>query len=407
MKMKKKSKGKNKNIKEVAKTTVKKVGNIARYDVIHHEKRDVSLSIVLNITNRKLIQYKKKYSKNMNKGIKKSNENLIYTDIIFSTKNCIKNILEQTYLDYEIIVVIDNMENNIYSQISEYMQEILKTNNNITYIKLNKRANTKLIGNMYANGKYITFIDNYNYVSNKLYNNMLKKTEEYSYDIIVSDINLVDKNNKLLRTISSNIDSNIQNIEIEYKNILLAKMYTNFNNKVIKKEIIDKIMDNQDISKESIDIFLNFKLMKLINSIAVVKRNSINILYDEIIYEYSYYTSILKGISQINEYAKTEKMYEKDPDIVEYLILKYIIYLFLDSVAKTRNRAIYIKAVKESIILVRKLAPKFYQKKNNIYINNLKSIEKYRYIGILNMTSITAKIIYLLNYSIKYGRYFN
>ena len=404
--MKKKSKVKEKKNIESNKNTVKQVGNITKYDIICHNEKKVTLSIVLNITNRKLIQSKKKYSKN-------NNENNIYNDVIISTKNCIKNILNQTYKDYELIIVIDNMDNNIYNQISEYIQEILKDNTNITCIKLNKKLDNKMIGNMYANGKYITFIDNYNYVLPTTYRKMIKKIEEYPYDVIIIDLNLINKDDKIIRKISSNIDNNVQNIELEYKNILLSKMYTDFNNKVIKKEIMDKIMSNQDVSKEYEDIFLNFKLMNLVNSIAVVKDNLINLVYDDMIYEYSYYKKIFKAVNQINEYAKKQKIYETNLDIVEYLILKYIIYVFLDSVAKTRNNAMYKKSTMDAETLIKKLVPSFYQKnnndksnKNNKYMNNIQFIEKCRYVGMIKIPNITTKIVYLLNHNIRYGRYF-
>lgn len=105
---------------------------------------------------------------------------------------CIETILIQTYSNIEVILIDDGSDDNTYSICSKII-------GNDKRVKLIRKKNsgvsdTRNIGIENSMGKYITFIDADDYVSNDyietLYNNMIK----YNADIIMS--NAIDIKNE-------------------------------------------------------------------------------------------------------------------------------------------------------------------------------------------------------------------
>jgi glycosyltransferase involved in cell wall biosynthesis len=71
--------------------------------------------------------------------------------------NCIDSVINQTFKDWELIVVDDGSQDNTFEIVNPYLQKI----NNIRYVKHQNRklGYAKNVGIQASFGKYITFID--------------------------------------------------------------------------------------------------------------------------------------------------------------------------------------------------------------------------------------------------------
>ena len=108
---------------------------------------------------------------------------------------CLDSILEQTFNDYEIIIVNDVSTDNTKNIIEEYR----KLNSKIIYIELKKNSGSALArqqGLDIARGKYVTFIDADDWLSNRyaletIEDNMSK----YNVDCLIFQYRTIHKKN--------------------------------------------------------------------------------------------------------------------------------------------------------------------------------------------------------------------
>ena len=113
----------------------------------------------------------------------------------------LESIKEQTYKDYEIIIVDDNDPNTEYRRDLEIEMEKYKNNNKIIYVQHEKNMNGAVARNTgikIARGEYITFLDDDDYFLSNRLETMIKYMEgNKGYDCAYSN-NLVTKNKKII-----------------------------------------------------------------------------------------------------------------------------------------------------------------------------------------------------------------
>jgi len=93
---------------------------------------------------------------------------------------CIKSIINQTYKNIEILLIVDENNKELYEMYNNYKDNHIKTiltnNKGVSY--------NRNIGIKNCNGKYIAFIDSDDYIKKdyieKLYNNIIKTDAEIS-----------------------------------------------------------------------------------------------------------------------------------------------------------------------------------------------------------------------------------
>lgn len=98
---------------------------------------------------------------------------------------CVESILQQTFQDFEIILVDDGSRDNSGEICDEYAKKD-------TRIKVIHKNNARVSaarndGMKIANGKYISFIDSDDWIEPEMYQNMIKKAEELNLDFIMCD----------------------------------------------------------------------------------------------------------------------------------------------------------------------------------------------------------------------------
>ena len=114
-------------------------------------------------------------------------------------KVCIESLLNQTFKDFEMILVDDGSTDNSEEIIKEYQ----KQDSRIKLIKENHNGvgNARNIGLMHAQGKYVQFLDSDDFFENNMLEEMSQQAEKNELDIVYCTAQKVDKNGT---TIESN-----------------------------------------------------------------------------------------------------------------------------------------------------------------------------------------------------------
>lgn len=117
---------------------------------------------------------------------------------------CLDSIKNQTYDNYEVIIVNDGTKDNSVSVINKYLSDSRFT----LYNKENGGlSDARNYGVKYVKGDYIIFVDSDDYIDENLLSKLNDILKEKEYDIIKYKINIVDDNSNLIRKELSNLQS--------------------------------------------------------------------------------------------------------------------------------------------------------------------------------------------------------
>ena len=123
---------------------------------------------------------------------------------------CLDSIKNQTYDNYEVIIVNDGTKDNSVDVINKYLSDP-------KFALYNKEngglSDARNYGIKYVTGDYIIFIDSDDYIESDLLNNLNNILKENEYDIIKYKINIVDDKGSLIRKETSNIKQGKINLE--------------------------------------------------------------------------------------------------------------------------------------------------------------------------------------------------
>lgn len=110
---------------------------------------------------------------------------------------CLSSILNQSYKNYEVIIVNDGTKDNSVKIIEKYTK---KYDNFILYNKENGGlSDARNYGLKYINGDYLLFIDSDDYINKDLLMELNNLLEEKKYDLIKFKMKLVDENGNFIR----------------------------------------------------------------------------------------------------------------------------------------------------------------------------------------------------------------
>ena len=139
-------------------------------------------------------------------------------------EKCLNSILNQTYKDFEIIIVNDGSPDNSQSIVDKYVKnypEIIKS-----YIKENGGlSDARNFGVKKANGDYLVFVDSDDYINSELLEKLNEEIEKYpDIDIVGYDFNIIDNDYNYVETINKPYFSNL-NGEVAIQKLILGKKY--------------------------------------------------------------------------------------------------------------------------------------------------------------------------------------
>ncbi|RDW22397.1 hypothetical protein CWR48_01445 [Oceanobacillus arenosus] len=216
-------------------------------------------------------------------------------------ETCLESILEQTFSDFELILVNDGSTDkcgeicDYYAETDSRTKVIHKQNGGVSSAR-NK-------GLEVSNGKYIAFVDPDDTIEQNMYEIMYKKSIVHNADIVVCPIKTIDLINNTNRR--SEIWENTDILDrTEIKIQIIPSILSNKDlslissvNKLYRKSLFytNNIKFDED-KHHSEDARLNFKLLTLIESLIYVeeplynyymrKRDSLTRIFREDLYDY-------------------------------------------------------------------------------------------------------------------------
>lgn len=149
--------------------------------------------------------------------------------------SCIDSLVNQNIDNYEIILVNDGSTDNSQKIIDEYalkypeiIKPLIKENGGL--------SDARNYGLDRATGKYITFIDSDDYVTDGYYEKMLKKAEDEDLDLVIVDMVYFWEDGS-----KENFDQRGLNDKVKDEKRALFLSSLSVCNKLFKKEIFDKL----------------------------------------------------------------------------------------------------------------------------------------------------------------------
>ena len=303
--------------------------------------------------------------------------------------SCLDSLLNQTKKEIEIIAIDDGSTDNTLNILNEYKK------NNPSKIHVVSQENqglsiTRNNGIKLSTGKYILFVDGDDEIDINLLKNLWDKLEEFPYDVIAFNVEVIYPNKKII--VNPGITSDIKNFNLDSKKKFLTDMYCMACNKIYKKDLFK---DNTLLFTPNTwfeDVLLMHKLIPNLTSLGYLdfpgykyyqRENSITYTYSDKLKDINFV------LEKILEYYKKNDLYSIYKSELEYIYVRYMFATYIKRLAKTKNKQKFNDGILYSLNCVNKTFPNY---KKNIYIN--KSGLKNLYLK--NFNNFLAKIIYYL-----------
>lgn len=248
-------------------------------------------------------------------------------------KKCLESILNQTYEDFEVLLVNDGSTDKTESIVNRYNDKRIK------YIK-NKKSGigkTRNLGIDKSKGEYLMFVDSDDYLDKSAVEKLYNKVEKDDLDIAICDYyKKIGKRIKEEKLIS------FENTSIKDDSELLLNLNLMPWNKIYKKSLIEKnkIRFPEDLKYENIMFVLDAlmaakKIGKVDESLYyfVIRNNAENVIMNEKVFD------MLTICKEINKKYK-----KKHKDLMDKLTIKLLTELTL------LNKKQYDKEQREKFI---------------------------------------------------------
>lgn len=281
-------------------------------------------------------------------------------------KACMDSLVNQTKKDIEIIAVNDGSKDDSLKILEEYESKYPKL------VKVLSQENqglsvTRNNGIKVAKGKYVFFIDSDDVVKTDVLEKLWKKVEEYEYDLIAYDVELIYPEKTVI--VKSGIIDDKKELTKEDKNKLFQNMYCVAWNKLYKRDLFndENMLFTPGIWFE--DVLVLHKLIPNLKSIAHIdfagyeyyqRENSITYTYSEKLIDIHFVMeSILK-------YYKDANFFDKYKDELEYMYVRYMYATYIKRLSKSKDKIRFNEGVDFVISEVNKNFPDY---KKNKYLN--------------------------------------
>ena len=306
-------------------------------------------------------------------------------------EQCIRSILNQSFTNFELILVDDGSPDKCGEICDEYEKKDKRIK--VIHKKNGGLSDARNAGLDIAKGKYIGFVDSDDIIHPEMYERMYNFINKYNVDIVqckFKKFKSIEDINKL---------SNINNTNIEYytsKEAIMDmidnnKINVNTWNKLYKRELFE----NERFPKGKIheDEFLTYKLMYKSNKVAYIN--------EELYYYYQNDNGIMNGSNLIKRLDRIEALEERsnfflkngDKDLYNksntalFFALNKLYFIFKRN-KQLRKEEQYINLLKDKIIKTASiLSDNVYLSKQNIKIVNL-----------INKSKIFINIYYIQNW---------
>lgn len=296
---------------------------------------------------------------------------------VYNTSNyidkCIKSILEQTYKNYEILIINDGSTDNSEEKLNKY-----KDNKKITIINQKNKglSSARNHGIQKSKGEYILFLDSDDYIEKELLEKLLEKID-----------NKIDLIRYQARTVNENYETICEYNEEEFNNISIS----NALEKILKYHFIENswlycykkdLFKKNKLKFDEGYIHEDFGLTPQI-FIKTTKITSIN---------YLGYNYLIRENSIMNN-KDNKKTIKKCNDFIDLGIRNINIIKDI----KFKNKELLLSYIANSILIKGKELEK---KERSKYLKKIKENNIDKYLLTNTMKRKLKKIIYNINYNL-------
>lgn len=291
---------------------------------------------------------------------------------------CLSSLVNQTFKDYEVIVINDGSPDNSQKIIDEYVQKYPNLIRSI--IKENGgQGSARNLGIEIAKGKYVMFVDSDDYIETNMIELLYSQIKTKNYDIVVCNNYIEYENGIKVPDLDESVYFNEKYTHLFSKPAVW--------NKIFLKDLIIKnnIKFREKLWYEDFDFSVN--IYGLTQNIGFIKEP----LYNYIIRDGSTMNNsnvkrnleIILAFDEILKFYKSKKIYSKYKTYLEFLAI-YNVYI------ATSVRVINAKAdkkIKKEVInkINDYMYKNFKEFKNNEYINKYLNSNKKIIFNLLNI----------------------
>lgn len=245
---------------------------------------------------------------------------------------CLESILNQTYTDFEILVVNDGSKDKSQEIIDEYKnkfpEKIIAIEQENKGVSITRNESIKR-----ANGEYIMFVDNDDYLDTNYIETFVKAIENGDYDAVIGGFRRPNENGKIIKT--------LQLQDEEWSKFMVVAAWA----KIYKKKYL--IENNIEFLNVNIgeDIYFNLKAMLMSQKIKII---------DYIGYNWYFNTKSVSNTTQKNitqlqvfellnncyDMLKNNGLIEKNYQMIKTFFTKFIEWQILFSTKKLDRKVI-------------------------------------------------------------------
>lgn len=312
-------------------------------------------------------------------------------------RKCLLSIVEQSYQNFEVLIVDDGSVDNFFKEI----EDIVAENKNIKiYQKANGGiASARNFGLEKANGDYILFIDSDDWIEKDLFKNLVENLSDE--DILI--FNLGEYSNKEGKIITNRRIKNINKelLKINERYIFLDEVPNGATIKIYKRSFIEK---NNFRFNEGLKLYEDtyWDIITLINTKKVRFLDYVGYWY-RVGRDGSLITDLSSEKNKKYQLMIKELLLKlKDENISELVKIKLEILILrieieLEEISKNFFKEEFTEFFKKSLTIIENekntIVKKYFKSKiKKIIENNINKIDIFRYIYIKN-NLITLKMI--------------
>lgn len=279
-------------------------------------------------------------------------------------EKCLNSILNQTFNDYEIIVIDDGSTDGSTDIIKDYLN---KNCNIRAFFQRNKgRGYCRNKGIKLSKGEYICFLDSDDYVQQDFIEKLYTKINNNHFDIVMC--NYYTQNDEKTKKISINIKNDLCS-KFEIKRII-PSLNNMLWNKMYKADLLKNIKFNEQRIFEDVDFL--YRLYPNLNSIGIVtdylyyyciREKSVTNVFDD------RWLDLINSMDDVLNYFNDNKLYYSYYEELEYIYVRYLYATIIKNISKSRDYKKLFSVFKKVKKLVREHFPNY---KSNSYINEKK-----------------------------------
>lgn len=245
---------------------------------------------------------------------------------------CLESILNQTYTNFEILVVNDGSKDKsqkiIYEYQNKYPDKIIAINQENKGVSITRNESIKR-----ATGDYIMFVDNDDYLDKDYIETFVNNIKDGDYDVVLGGYRRPNENGQIIKKLELE--------DKEWSKFMIMAPWA----KIYKKQyLIDNNIEFLNVNLGE-DIYFNLKAMLISKKIKIIPYTGYNWFFNTS----SVSNTTQKNITQLQVYelldscydmVKKEGLLEKNYDIIKTHFTRYIVWLISFSTKNLNHKII-------------------------------------------------------------------